>query len=291
MLNNTIIDFLSYYKDHGHSKRSIETLSSRLKEFETFIKSQKITSIKDISYDTLSDYLTSGYHSSHTTKVWVWAMQQLFLYMKTIGVIKDNPALALPYPHIEHKEPKFLTSKQLCMVIGYLLSGINKPSNLRDLIILLFLAFTGIRISSLLAVNIQDINLADSSATVTEKGGQIRDIPLPQVLCTFLYTYLKSLEIELGPLFLTSIHTRLRIREVQRFMTKIGDDMGFNLTCHMFRHTVATGINQVAGIDIAKNILGHSRRKTTKGYIHLNPDIYAEYMQRHPFMTLPDTEV
>lgn len=291
MLNNNIINFLAYSKDHGLTKKSIETLSYRIKEFDKYLDSRKIKSLQTLSYEIICEYVTSNDASSHVKKLRVWTMQQFFRYLKTIDAIKENPAQKLPYPHIEHKEPKFLTPIQLCTVINYFLSGLEQPSGFRSLILLLFLAFTGIRISTLLTLNIQDIDLTNSCATVTEKGGQIRIIPLPQILCTFLYTYLKSLDIELGPLLVTTRHKRLCLREVQRLWKKAGDDIGLHLNCHLFRHTAATYINQVAGIDIAKNVLGHSLRQTTEGYIHLNPDIYAEYMARHPFMSLPDKEV
>jgi hypothetical protein len=52
----------------------------------------------------------------------------------------------------------------------------------------------------------------------------------------------------------------------------------------IFRHTAATQLNQVAGLEVTKYYLGHRRRESTKRYVHLNPDIYGEYMKRHPFM-------
>jgi integrase/recombinase XerC len=52
----------------------------------------------------------------------------------------------------------------------------------------------------------------------------------------------------------------------------------------IFRHTAATELNKIAGLDVTKHVLGHRRRESTKRYVHLNPDVYAEYMRRHPFM-------
>jgi integrase/recombinase XerC len=54
----------------------------------------------------------------------------------------------------------------------------------------------------------------------------------------------------------------------------------------MFRHTAATHLNKIAGLDVTKFVLGHRRRESTKRYVHLNPDVYAEYMKRHPYMNL-----
>jgi len=55
---------------------------------------------------------------------------------------------------------------------------------------------------------------------------------------------------------------------------------------HLFRHTAATQLNQIAGLDITQQVLGHGNRTSTKHYTHLNPDQYAVYMKQHPYMQL-----
>jgi integrase/recombinase XerC len=59
-----------------------------------------------------------------------------------------------------------------------------------------------------------------------------------------------------------------------------------NLHAHLFRHTAATYLNRVAGTTITQHVLGHAWRKNTYKYTHLNPDHYAGYMRKHPFMKL-----
>jgi len=54
----------------------------------------------------------------------------------------------------------------------------------------------------------------------------------------------------------------------------------------MFRHSAATQLNRIAGLDVTKFVLGHRRRESTQQYVHLNPDVYAAYMGRHPYMNL-----
>ncbi len=55
---------------------------------------------------------------------------------------------------------------------------------------------------------------------------------------------------------------------------------------HLFRHTAGTQLNQIAGLDITQQVLGHGNRTSTKQYTHLNPDQYAVYMKQHPYMQL-----
>jgi hypothetical protein len=54
----------------------------------------------------------------------------------------------------------------------------------------------------------------------------------------------------------------------------------------LFRHTAATQLNQIAGLEITQFILGHLRQQDTKQYAQLNPDIYAQHMKQHPYMKL-----
>jgi integrase/recombinase XerC len=140
-------------------------------------------------------------------------------------------------------------------------------------------------VAGIVSLDIRDIDLNESIVVVREKGGKTRMLPLPQILCSFLFPYLKTLDIEVGPLFLSTRKKRISKRMIQHLVKNASKDPGFHLHAHLFRHTAATHINKVSGIDVTREILGHRLRKTTEKYIHLTPDIYVEYMRRHPFMS------
>jgi integrase len=72
----------------------------------------------------------------------------------------------------------------------------------------------------------------------------------------------------------------------QHFFSEASNALDMHIYSRIFRHTAATQLNQVAGLEVTKYYLGHRRRESTKRYVHLNPDIYGEYMKRHPFMKL-----
>jgi integrase/recombinase XerC len=73
---------------------------------------------------------------------------------------------------------------------------------------------------------------------------------------------------------------------LQDIFRTAADQLGIHKKLHakLFRHTAATHLNCVAGIEITQHILGHSRRANTLKYAHLNPDQYALYMKKHPFI-------
>ena len=299
MLHNIITDFLDYSKAHDFSQRSLEVFSSVLNKFSQFINSIHISSISKISYKHLLTFVTSGDPSVYIKKQRVWTLHQFFHYLKVIKRIKKNIASQLPYPKIKKKEPDFLSFNQLKTILNYFISISSSETGIRNLIIVLFLVFLGLRISTITNINIQDINLKRSSILVTEKGNRLRIIPLPQILCFFLYPYIEFQNRDLGPLFLSrqnkkishrttsfpiTIGAQLLLSTVQHLFKEASKALDMHIYSRIFRHTAATQLNKIADLDVTKYVLGHRRRESTKRYVHLNPDVYAEYMKRHPFM-------
>lgn len=277
MLHNTISDFLSYCKTYNFGKRSLEVFSSMLKKLAGHVHSLHINSIREISYKHLLSFVISGNPSVHTKKHRIWSLRQFFQYLKNKKIVKDNIAMKIPYPKINNKEPDFFTFKELKVIINYFISTADSSLGMRNLIIVLFLTFLGLRISSILNINIQDINLKTSSLLVTEKGNQQRLIFLPQILCFFLYPYIKALDRDLGPLFISRQNKKISLRTVQHIFSEASGALGMHICSRLFRHTAATQLNKIAGLDVTKYVLGHRRRESTKRYVHLNPDVYAVF--------------
>jgi integrase/recombinase XerD len=132
MLNSIIPDFLSYCKTYGFGTRSLEVFSSMLNKFSKHINSLQITTIREISYQHLLSFVTSGNPSAYTKKHMVWTLHQFFHYLKTIKIFKTNIALKLPYPKIDKKEPDFLSVKELKVILNYFISAANSHTGIRN---------------------------------------------------------------------------------------------------------------------------------------------------------------
>ncbi len=284
MLHKIILNFLKYCKLYNFSTRSLEVFTLRLNEFSRYIDSLRIKAVSDLKYEHLLSFVISGNPSIYIRKHRVWTLHQFFHYLVTNKIIKRNIASKLPYPKIGKKEPEFLSFEQLKVILNYFISFSATSAGLRNLIIVLFFVFLGLRISSVVNINIQDIDLKSSSILISEKGNQKRIMPLPQILCFFLYPFLESQENDIGPLFLSRQNKRISTRMVHQLFVAASDVLGMHIFSHIFRHTAATQINKLAGLDVTKQVLGHSRRETSERYVHLNPDVYVEYMSRHPYM-------
>jgi integrase/recombinase XerC len=202
-------------------------------------------------------------------------------------MISENIATELPYPKIEKTVPKFLTIKEYNGILHHFTDRVTEPFGLRDLIIILIMGLIGLRTGSIIALNVQDIDLVSGLAWVKEKGLRKRIIVLPKPICVLLYKYLEQMRHSRGPLFLSKRGKRISPRTLQDMFRSASDRLSIHkhLHAHLFRHTAATQLNRVAGTTITQHVLGHSHRQNTYKYTHLNPDQYVSYMNKHPFMS------
>ncbi len=291
MLRNYIKTFLNYCQNSGFSKRSIETLEFRLEEFNNFIQSFSNLTITQINYHHLiqfvADYKTP---SPSVKKARVWSLHKFFQYLKLQEVIRHNVAAKLPYPKIEKKIAQFLTDDEFKSILNYFTQQATDIQGLRNLVMLMLMGFPGLRTAAIVALNIMDVDRVESRLWVHEKGARGQNkkvIPLPQVLCLILAEYINQLDKKQVPLFISNRNRRYASRSLQSLFRNVADQLGIGkkLHPHLFRHTAATQINQVAGLQITQCLLGHQSIQNTAHYAHLNPDIYAGHMKKHPYMT------
>lgn len=287
MLHQYVQQFLSYCQIACFSERSIGTLTVRLNEFNAFIIPEKLKSPKKITYNHLIDFVSDfKLPSVHVKKSRVWTLRQFFHFLVLNQWISKNIARDLPYPKIEKTVPKFLTIDEYNQIVRHFSDRADSTMELRNLIIIMLLGMLGLRTSSLMALNIQDVDVTCGLLWIHEKGRRRRTLLMPCVFCELMQKYLNMDRRKTGPLFLSKRNRRISQRSLQNIFRTVADQTGIekNLHAHLFRHTAATHLNKVAGIDVTQYVLGHARRSNTVKYAHLNPDQYAVYMRQHPYI-------
>jgi integrase/recombinase XerC len=287
MLHRYINPFWEYCQLADFSPRSIQALTARLNEFKVFLKSLKIQSVKKVTYRHLIDFVADYKAPSiHVRKSRVWTLRQFFHFLTLHRNTQKNIALKLPYPKIEKTVPQFLTPDEYNRLICHFSQQSDSSIGLRNLIIIMLLGTLGLRTRTLIGLNIEDIDLTCGLVWIREKGQRQRNLVVPHSFCKIIRTYLQSLKRKKGPLLLSKRKKRISPRTLQDIFRTAADQLNINKKLHarLFRHTAATHLNKVAGIEITQHVLGHSRRANTLKYAHLNPDQYAVYMRKHPFM-------
>jgi integrase/recombinase XerC len=287
MLKMYITDFAAYCKVTDFSPKSTQSLRLSLQDFSTFTDEQQIQSVQDIGYGHLSGFVADfKVPSIHKKKARVWCMHQFFHFLTLKGHIKENIALGLAYPKIEKTIPLFLTIKEFNRIIAFCAINVDSENGFRDLVLILLLGLLGLRSATVTALDAEHVDTESGRIWVSEKGRRQRQMVVPATLNTLLKFYLTAHHPGSGPLFLSTRKKRLSSRILQNIFRTIADSLCINkhLHAHLFRHTAATHLNKVAGTTITQAVLGHARRYNTLKYAHLNPDTYALYMKRHPFM-------
>jgi integrase/recombinase XerC len=287
MLKKYATEFLDYCKVAGFSPRSRQSLEISLRELTAYIDGQPVNSPEQLDYGLLTDFVADFRGPSvHKKKARIWCLHQFFHFLTVTGVVAENTATGLPYPKIEKTVPHFLTAEEYNRIIEYFAADVDTAVGLRNLVIVLMLGMLGLRTSSLIALDIEHIDIEAGLALMWEKGDRRRLMVLPELLVKVLAVYIDRLEADTGPLFLSTRKKRISPRTLQDIFQSAADELGLDHPPHarLFRHTAATLLDKTAGTTVTQAVLGHERRCNTLRYTHLNPDKYALYMQRHPFM-------
>ena len=289
MLEIKIEHFLNYCKVSNFATRSIQSLRVRLNEFNKFINKAPVETVQGISYRHLQEFITKyRVPSIHVKKARIWSLRQFFHFLKLNGWIKTNAASDFPYPKIEKTIPHFLTIEEYNSLLNYFYHKALDASGFRNLVMIMMLGLLGLRLSSVISLNVEDVDIETGLLQIIEKGGKQRQLIMPKILCFILNQYFGFFNNKQGPLFLSKRNKRLSPRTLHNIFQKAADslDIDKHLHAHLFRHTAATHLNKVSDSEITRHVLGHMRSNSTRKYTHLNPDQYAVYMQIHPYMGL-----
>lgn len=296
MLHHCVHEFLAYCRLASFTERSIQALTIRINEFKSFLKTRNIRSVKKINYLDLVAFVADfNSPSVHVRKSRVWTLRQFYHFLILNDKVTQNIAKKLPYPKIEKTVPQFLTQREYNRLIQYFSTRADDLWGLRNLIIVMLLGTLGLRTNTLRMIDVKDVDLCCGLLWVREKGRRRRSMLLAQPFCEIISKYLKHPQRKHrhGPLLISKRGNRISQRALQDILHNAADKTGIDKTLHprLFRHTAATHLNRVAGIEITQHVLGHSHRANTLKYAHLNPDQYAVYMKRHSYMQADSANV
>lgn len=219
------------------------------------------------------------------------SLRSFFKFAQREGLCQNNPAKPLRNPRRERKLPHFLTNAE----IGKLLQAPpkNDPLGLRDRAILETLYSAGLRVSELVGINTDDLDLHDGLVRVRGKGKKERLAPLGSYAVKAILAWMKKRQLaksepqkKASPLFLNKFGKRLTTRSVGRMLEKYLKLTGLDLRTspHTLRHSFATHLLD-GGADIrsVQELLGHKSLVTTQIYTHLSTaGLRQAYEKAHP---------
>ena len=218
------------------------------------------------------------------------SLRTFFNYCMKQGLIETNPAKEVATPKIPKRVPKFLTVDEVFALLDS--AGDEGALGVRDRAILELLYASGLRVSELVGLNLEDLDLKSHTVRVMGKGRKERIVPVGEKACVALSTYLTKRPLLTGErgqekaYFVNRHGGRLTARSIERLIAKYMRRCGVQktITPHVLRHTFATHLLG-AGADMRgiQELLGHSSLSTTQKYTHVGiENLMKAYDQSHP---------
>jgi integrase/recombinase XerC len=228
----------------------------------------------------------------------VSALRTFVRYLRREGWIDSDPAALAVAPKREHKVPAHLSVDEMSQLLEA--PDVSTPLGRRDRAILELFYASGIRLSELVALDLEDVDLPGRMVRVMGKGRKERIVPFNQKAAAALRAWLKDgLALRAHPkakiprsnsreepLFVNARGGRLTGRSVQRLVARYVKSCStrFGISPHALRHSFATHLLQ-AGADLRaiQELLGHVQLSTTQRYTHVNvAQLLEVYRKSHP---------
>lgn len=282
------------------SKLTVDTYRRDLQALRLFAKQQGYPlDATKLDLRLLRSFLASLFHQNRppTMARKIAAIRSFFRFLIQRGMTHHNPATSLRLPKISKPLPEFMSVIDTFEVMEApeRVSLKDNVLALRDRAILETLYGSGLRVSELVGLDLEMIDLEDRCARVVGKGKKERLVPLGTLSLKALVGYL-GVRCKLHrsnthvpdnrALFLSRQGRRISVRQVQYIVAKYGSSGAgrARLHPHTLRHTCATHLLD-AGADLRgiQELLGHATLSTTQRYTHVTVDRLMEiYDRAHP---------
>ena len=215
------------------------------------------------------------------------AIRSFFNFLRREAVVKTNPVIGISAPKTARKLPTPLDVDEMGQLLNV---DHNNPLAVRDWAMMELMYSGGLRLAELVSLNIDSIDLVDSSVPVSGKGAKTRIVPIGRFAKESLIHWLKERSTLANPeeiaLFISNRGSRISARSVQQRMKQWGVTQGIESPVHphRLRHSFASHLLESSGdLRAVQELLGHSDISTTQIYTHIDFQHLAKvYDAAHP---------
>ncbi len=286
--------FLTYLSvEKGLSKNTLQSYLTDLKKFHTFLSSKK-RELSLFSKSNIIDFIErlreEGYSISSICR-FISSIKGFCRYLIVENIIKEDPSENLQAPKRWERLPKALSLSEVTSLLGINSSlGSSKGISPRDYVMLEILYSSGLRVSELVSLKLEDINLEAGFLRVLGKGSKERVVPVNTRTIRKLKKYINYQRPEIlknrrSPyLFITNRGGPMTRQRFWQMLKALGRRYGLYLSPHTLRHTFATHLLE-GGADLrsVQKMLGHADISTTQIYTKVTTDrIKRVYLKHHP---------
>lgn len=292
-MESTIPNFVAYLEQVKNASNStVMSYQRDLKKLFTFLESKGITNLADVTSTSLNSYILflekEGFSTSTVSRN-VASMKSYFHFIFSKNHLEEDPAEPIKAPHIEKKAPEILTLQEVNDLLNVPVGETAKGC--RDKAMLELLYATGMRVSELLMVQMEDLNV-EMNYIICRDGGKERVIPFGNMAREALENYMGDARGELlkgresGYLFVNCAGKPMSRQGFWKLVKQYAEKAHIvkDITPHTLRHSFAVHLVQNgADLKAVQEMLGHSDISTTQMYLHMNVDrVRKVYAKAHP---------
>lgn len=290
--NTYLNNFISYLTNNKrYSPYTITSYKKDTYDYLEFLKKNNID-IKNSNYKIVEEYSKYLYKkklSKRSIARKYSSIRTFYNYLEKKNILDNNIFNLLENPKKEEKLPRFINEYELDKMFEI---PDNSPKGQRDRLILEILYGTGVRVSELVNIKINDIDFNNNSIKVRGKGNKDRYVFYGKYCKEAINNYIKNGRISLlngqtcDYLLLNRFGKNISVVSIRKILNEIINkcSLDIKISPHVLRHTFATHLlNEGADIMHVKELLGHSSLSTTSIYTHVtNEKIKEVYYKTHP---------
>ncbi len=304
-MRDTVTSFLDYLtSERGLSGNTVAAYGNDLVQLVEFLEESAGLPAASADWESVDQQVLTRYvielqergYSPTTRARKIAAVKSFFNFLIEEGLVREDPTEAISSPKIGRSLPKSLSEEEMGRLLEAAATGGSAESR-RDSAMIELMYATGMRVSELVGMSIDDLNLREKFVRCMGKGSKERLISLHDEAAVVVEDYLRHVR----PRFLEN-RRDLEEREDALFLNRRGErltrqgfwlalkecgrraDITTPITPHTLRHTFATHmLRGGAPIRYLQELLGHASITTTQVYTHLAQEhVHEEYDRAHP---------
>ncbi|MBK8901361.1 MAG: tyrosine recombinase [Anaerolineaceae bacterium] len=283
-MEEQLLAFLKFLqKEYNYSSNTIAAYKNDLGQFMSYLQGRRLNStnnwqaIGSVEINGYVEYMKDQPYASSSVARKVAAVKSFFNYLHANQIVDENPTTDIDSPKVKKRLPKTLSFEEVERLLEAP-SQKKSPKNLRDMALLNLLYSTGMRVTEVVSLRLEDVDLQNKVLYCPGKDDQVRELPFDQDTKKVLENY-----VEEGRPFLVKDkdETAMFLNHRGQQLTRQGlwliikayakeADLSVAVTPHTLRHSFAAHkLNKGSDLQEVQKLLGHANISTTQIYTQL----------------------
>jgi integrase/recombinase XerC len=286
--------YINYLEaERNASPYTVRNYTTDLLDFFNFLRTRGISSLKEVEKLTLRDYLAhlmkQGFVKASIARK-LSAIRSFYRYLLREQMVSTSPVATTSSPKLDKRLPSFLTLEEIRQLLEA--PDLSTPQGQRDRALLELLYASGLRVSELVQLDLERVNLETREIRVWGKGVKERVVLMGTPATEALSAYLNQGRLKLldrkksNALFINRYGERLPERGIQTILVRYARLAGIDKKVHphLLRHTFATHLlDGGADLRVVQELLGHADLSSTQIYTHVTKSQAKRvYLSAHP---------